>query len=387
VATSSDAAGLIWNRTRPCSVFDLNVQVRRPEIETIRRKLGPVPDESMPNRIPHVEYTARAVSEHYLDDPELDFIVVWLSEPDHSLHHAGVGSPEVRLALAAVDRAVGEILDGLERRGIRDQFDILLISDHGHSSVSSRRSLGEHLDRVVREQFPDIPQLLTASDFVYPSPEHAAPSRVELEMLVEWLLGQPWCGAVFGGRPETRSLPGVLPLEEIWGGYRGDRSPLFAVNPAWSHAPNGYGMPGIIACLTEHAALRATHGSASPHELHAFAVTSGPSFDAGETSCVPAGAQDLAPTVLSLLGVETGHRFDGRLLSEVFKGNGATTTASSAKVVTPENPGDPEFRPALVIQHAGSSSYLHSAVNGRSSVRIRDRQSTATRVSRGGVTT
>jgi arylsulfatase A-like enzyme len=366
VATSSDAAGLIWNRRSPEQVFDLNLKVCRHGIEAIRRKLGPVPPESHPTRIPHILYTARAVSEHYLDDPELDFIGVWLSEPDHSLHHYGVGSPEVREALAAVDASVAEILDGLNRRGIRDDFDIFFISDHGHSTVTTHRSLGEYLDRALSDRFPHLPAMTTASDFVYPKPGWPTPSADDLGPLVTWIQDQPWCGGILGGSTEIAQLPGLLPLSAVWGGQIGDRTPLFAVTPSWSHAPNTFGLPGMIAGLTEQHALRATHGSASPYELHAFAVASGGSFRRGVRSSTPAGAQDLAPTICGLLGIEQPAWFDGRVLTETLSDTSQEQHRSGARVVVPAEARSAEYRPALIMREVGSSRYLHSAVNARS---------------------
>jgi hypothetical protein len=374
VATSSDAAGLIWNRFNPNQVFDLNTSVERPEISAVRNKLGPVPAESLPNRIPHIEYTARAMSEHYLDDDEVDFFAVWLSEPDHTLHHFGVGSPEVCEALQAVDRSVAEILDGLDRRGIRDQFDVFLISDHGHSTVERHRTLGEFIEPVIAERFPDLMGLTTASDFIYPASGRSAPRVRDMEPLVAWLQDQPWCGGILGGSPELAGIPGVLPLSAVWGDIQSNRAPLLAITPTWSHSSNQFGKSGMIAALTEQVALRATHGSASPYELHAFAALSGASFGSGSRSLSPAGAQDMAPTICQILGVEIPGWMDGRVLTETLAGSSSSFPPSDVQVLSPEHSRAPDYRPALIMRTSGRSCYLHSVVNARSSVRTSDPQ-------------
>jgi hypothetical protein len=48
--------------------------------------------------------------------PELarDVVIDWLSEPDHTQHSYGVGSPEARRALGNVDRNVGYVMSKLE---------------------------------------------------------------------------------------------------------------------------------------------------------------------------------------------------------------------------------------------------------------------------------
>ena len=48
-----------------------------------------------------------------------------------------------------------------------------------------------------------------------------------------------------------------------------------------------YGMPGGVAALTTQAALRSSHGSLSPWDLHATLIASGPSFHEGVVSSLP----------------------------------------------------------------------------------------------------
>jgi hypothetical protein len=54
---------------------------------------------------------------------------------DHWQHEEGRDGPHVRRAVAAVDRAVGQVLDAAERAGIRDSTAIIVTGDHGFVDV------------------------------------------------------------------------------------------------------------------------------------------------------------------------------------------------------------------------------------------------------------
>lgn len=62
--------------------------------------------------------------------------VLWLRDPDTTEHQYGPGSKAVRDALAANDRLLGELLDRLQATGLAASTDVIVMSDHGHSSVA-----------------------------------------------------------------------------------------------------------------------------------------------------------------------------------------------------------------------------------------------------------
>lgn len=80
----------------------------------------------------------------------VDQVVGWMSEPqatrprfatlyfeglDEESHGFGPESPQARHALAEADAAVGHLLQGLEARGVLDEVNIVLVSDHGMAPV------------------------------------------------------------------------------------------------------------------------------------------------------------------------------------------------------------------------------------------------------------
>jgi hypothetical protein len=364
-ATSSPGAGVLWSRNHPYRMVNTNTTYDRADLHSLRDKLGPLPPEGMDHRLERQHYAARAVTDIFLDDPESRLIVMWLNEPDSSLHYYGLGSPETHEAMRTCDAALAHVLDGMDRRGIRDQFDIFLISDHGHSTVKHHRSLAEYIDRAGVATGNDL-KLTTASDYIYASGSNGnVPSASDLEPLVRWLQEQPWTGVVFGGTPEIAALPGVLPISATWNGLHTDRAPLLAVSPVWTDETNDNGVPGSLAALTEHVALRSTHGSLSPYDLHALAIAVGPSFNEGTVSQTPSGAIDIAPTVMSLLGMTPPAHMDGRVLWEIMARPQGDIQQATTETATPENEHADGFNPSLVLHRVGNSSYVHQAENGR----------------------
>ena len=361
-ATSTAGAGILWTRNQPYRVVNVNSHYDRADLLSLREKLGPVPPVDGDHRLELQMYAARAVTDIFLEDDESRLIVLWLNEPDSSLHRYGLGSEEVDRAMEICDQVIGYVLDGLERSGVRDQFDVFVISDHGHSTVQHHRSLNEYLDRAYRDLgLPGQPPPV-ASDYVYL--DDAARSNGAAEGIIRWIQEQPWAGAVLasGG---LEQLPGVLPLSAMWGGATSDRSPSFAVTPAWSDEANERGVRGMVQALTEQVALRSSHGSASPFDTHAFLAASGPSFREGMTTTLPTGAVDLTPTLLQLLGIEGTGGHDGRVLWESLGSPAGEPGSHSTHRIAPEAHHPDGFEPEIVLESVGETRYVDRIENGR----------------------
>lgn len=365
-STQSSGASQIWTRKQHYPIATVSSTYGRPDMEAFRDRIGQPPGDNSekPSKIAHAHWAKRAVIDIFLDDPDAAVIYFYMVEPDFSLHYYGLGAPEVTEALTECDRALSEVLEAMETRGIRDQFDVIVLSDHGHSTTLASRTLSEHLDRARAATPNDFPALAVASDYIYPAPGAPIPTSAELEPVVRWIQEQPWAGAVFGN-PDYADLPGVIPLSALWNGVDAARAPLLSISPAWSDEPNEHGIPGLLAALTENAALRSTHGSCSPFEMHAFWAGLGPGFRESAESDIPAGATDLLPTVLSLLDLPTPAWIDGRAMHETFRSPTAEPGQVSDESVSPETPHPDGFAPELHLHRVGSTTYIHQAVNGR----------------------
>ena len=358
-ASSTPGASMLWTHrhlgrvVNPASAYGLA------DLYDLREKLGEIPPRDEGAQVRRQHYITEAVIRLYLDDPAIRVIVMWFNEPDSSQHYFGLGAAETKTARQTVDACIGEVLDALDRRGLREQFDLFFISDHGHSTVRAHNTLREYLRQAETELGRKLPPLVTASDYVYAAPGTQEPSAQELAPLVEWLRTQPWAGVVMAGRSDLAALPGVLPLASLWGGALNERRPLLAVSPTWSDAANEYGVCGTVASLTTQAALRSSHGSLSPYDLHAVLVANGPDFQQGRRTTLPTGAIDLAPTVLACLGYPSSPVAQGRVLWEMFSRPQGEPGEMRDEVLMA---AQPQAGQGVMLHHVGASTYVHGAL-------------------------
>ncbi len=366
-ATSSSGAAMLWTHRHLSRMVNVYSAYGIADLYDLRDKLGepPAKEKGAP-QLTGQSYAASAVTQLFLHDPRNRVVVLWLNEPDTSFHYAGLGSPESIEALRRVDQCVGEVVAELEEQGLREQFDIFFISDHGHSTVKAHNTLREYLQQAEKEIGCALPLLATASDYIYTRPGQPEPTASELMPLVEWLLEQPWAGVVLGGTPELAALPGVLPLSALWGGHLNPRRPLLAVSPRWSDELNEFGVAGSVMSLTTQSALRSSHGSLSPFDLHATLIANGPSFQSGRQSTVATGAIDLLPTLLTLLGLPLPSHLDGRVLWELFaQPEGEPGTMRDEVVEAAQGKSS-----QVLLHKVGPSTYVHGALQPETSFEL-----------------
>jgi predicted AlkP superfamily pyrophosphatase or phosphodiesterase len=360
--TGTSGSNVLWTRNHRSRIVNTNSAYGIADLYDLREKLGEIPEPAIPN-LARLDYATRAVTDIYLDDPQNRVIVLWLAEPDSSLHRFGLGSPESMVAMRGVDQCVGRILDALDQAGIRDQFDIFFISDHGHSTVRAHNTVRDHLIEAAAELGDRLPPLSSASDFIYSIPGVPEPSVDRLAPLVEWLYSQPWCDLVLSGQDGGETLPGALPLNLLWNDVTNPRRPLLAVSPSWSGKTNEFGIPGIVSSLTTQSAMKSSHGSASPFDMHALMIAAGPSFREGLISDIPTGAIDIAPTILTLLGIEIDHPVDGRVLYEGLAGMNDKTSLEKADIVVEPAIAAPHGRvPRVRLHQVGHARYVHGSI-------------------------
>lgn len=82
------------------------------------------------------EYLMQAYLEYVLPkvDPDLSF--VWLRNPDSTEHQFGPGAPNYVDALRDQDALLGKLEAKLHELGLAESTDLIVVSDHGHSTVA-----------------------------------------------------------------------------------------------------------------------------------------------------------------------------------------------------------------------------------------------------------
>lgn len=67
------------------------------------------------------------------------FVTLYFSDIDHWGHETGPDSPQLNDALRDTDAVLGRLVRGLERFGLLDRVNLVVVSDHGMTPTSERR--------------------------------------------------------------------------------------------------------------------------------------------------------------------------------------------------------------------------------------------------------
>jgi hypothetical protein len=118
---SGDAIREIRNVTRPPGLLE--------EIE--REATGRLREENFSIYRLTREDRVGAIAAYLLERYRPNLLLVHLIGVDHVQHELGTSNPEVRRAVGAADRAIGQILEVVERLGLRDRAAFIVTGDHG----------------------------------------------------------------------------------------------------------------------------------------------------------------------------------------------------------------------------------------------------------------
>ena len=282
---------------------------------------------SSPNT-PQDAWTTRSLVRDLWKGGVPPYTLLWLSEPDKSQHANGVGSPEARAAIASSDDQLGLVIATLQQRQIWDQTDLLVVSDHGFSSIQGTVDLAGllrkqrfHAGTQLDEPQPgDVLVVgLGGSALLYVVNHDEA----VVQRLTAYLQASDFAGVIFSRSPRE----GTFPLPEA--DYAPTpNAPDLIVSLRWQAATNQFGFPGLVQA-TGGAVGKGTHGSLSRFEMHNTLIARGPDFKVAFTNEIPSGNLDVAPTVLWLLGVpapEGAGTLSGRVLREALRNTPATPT-------------------------------------------------------------
>jgi arylsulfatase A-like enzyme len=294
-------------------------------------RLGKPPESDTPNSR-RDEWTARGLIEHLWAAEVPAFSVLWLSEPDATQHKFGPGSPMARVAIRGSDRNLALVLRELERRGLRDQTDVMVVSDHGFSTVEKSVDVVKSLNRAglkVFRSFTNAPNpddtllVVNGGSLMLYVTGH---STNTIQRTVAALQTESCSGVIF-----TRAgLPGTFPLREVR--LDAPHAPDIIVSLQWSSATANNGTLGLFTRdgVTAVSTLAGMHTSLAPTDLHNLCVAAGPDFRAGFTNTIATGNIDVMPTLSWALGVEA-YDADGRILFEALKHNYAQPTQVEQK--------------------------------------------------------
>lgn len=293
---------------------------------TLTNRFGTFPRAVSPN-VGRDTWAVRCLTEAFWQDAMPRYSVLWLSEPDFSQHHHGPGSTEALAAIRNCDERLASVLRELDRRGIREETDVMVASDHGFSTIGDNNDVAAALraaginTRSTWEKAPERDDVVSVGNGGSVLLYVTGKSTVLIQKIVTTLQQRPASGVIF-----TRAgLPGTFPLTEVM--LDSPTAPDVIVASGWKMSVASDGHPHVEIINDGYAEYHpggGMHVSLSPTDLHNTAVAAGPDFKRGVTSPLPSGNVDIVPTILWLMGIKPKERLDGRVLSEALQEKGPT---------------------------------------------------------------
>ena len=286
--------------------------------------LGPFPPAAVP-KIARDRWTTDALIQQFWKDNVPPFSVLWLSEPDNTQHATGPGSATALAALESSDHNLGRVLQVLNEKHLAETTDVIVVSDHGFSTIRQNvniaadlKSHGFHAARSFPAPGPQPGDVLLVGNggcvFLYV----AGHDSELITKLVRFIQTRPYSGVVLTKAP----LPGTFSLEDAR--IASANAPDIVLSLRWNDKRSPTGAPGELFCDAPPSSTnRGTHASLSRFDLHNTCIAAGPDFRRDFHDKLPTGNVDIAPTVLSILGVVPERKLSGRVLNEALVASSA----------------------------------------------------------------
>jgi arylsulfatase A-like enzyme len=269
------------------------------------------------------QWTTSALTTQLWKDGVPPYSLLWLAEPDYSQHRYGPGAPDPLLGIRNCDHVLARVLQALKEKNVADSTDVIVVSDHGFSTIQKYIDVAATLKGAglrVFERFPsDNP---APGDIMVVSVGGAVLCYVtghderQTEDAVHCLQAQPYTGVIF-----TRTaMAGTFPLSSAH--IDSPYAPDIVEVLRWTTNASNYGAPGMIYCdASSGVRNKGSHATLSPTEMHNTGIAFGPDFIPGMRDTMPTGNIDIAPTILWILGVQPKQKMSGRVLSEALNGS------------------------------------------------------------------
>jgi arylsulfatase A-like enzyme len=286
------------------------------------------------------------------------YSLLWLSDPDVSQHAHGPGSNQALSAIESSDKNLGEVIKHLKEKGVYDETDIFVVSDHGFSTVAKSVDVAAALRSIKLNAHSKIENPEHGDVIVVGFGGAALLYVVErdeavIRRAVEFLQTCDFTGVIFS----RLRIEGTFPLETV--GYTDKaHAPDAVVSMRWMPDRSEVGTPGMMIATGGNRNTGA-HGSLSRFDMNNTLVASGPDFKRGYISDVPSGNIDVSPTVLHVLGISPREPMDGRVLHEaLITDNGTPPTVVEDKIEASRKIGFMNWSQYLVVARVGNTRYF-----------------------------
>jgi hypothetical protein len=237
-----------------------------------------------------------------LEDGRPTIAVLWLANPDHTLHGVPLGSPAHHEALRETERCVAQVLRSVERlRNQGEEILLLIGSDHGQETIGNCIDVAQWLAERGVAGWIESGAIAVAGQGTAALLYATEAARSALLDVLGQMRRTPWAADVVVG--DALFQHGFAPLGGV----------VAAVNMARHEWPNVHGVVGqrwVAAEPGKPAPIGSgQHGGWGPDETRPFLIAN----DGGRTMGA-VGARtslvDIAPTMLRFLGLPL-EGFDG----------------------------------------------------------------------------
>jgi predicted AlkP superfamily pyrophosphatase or phosphodiesterase len=302
-------------------------------------------------------WTTRALTEKLWADEVPALSVLWLYEPDFSQHGTGVGSKNAKLAYKSSDDRLATVLATLDKKGLRESTDIIIASDHGCSTISSKIDPADLLRKAgfkaegtyhkTPEKGNIIVTGLGGSDTFY----IVGHDETVRQKLISFLQTSDWAGVIF----TKDGAEGTFKLSDV--AIDSPDAPDVVVALRWKDEISQYGTPGTVICDGMDKG-QGMHVSLSRYDMANTLIAAGPDFKKGWVDKLPSGNFDVAPTVAHILGLKLERPMDGRVLTEALaNAPAAEAQPQTTTLKTERKIGDKTWRQYLRVTTLDGRSY------------------------------
>ena len=360
------------------------------------------------------EAVSQVVLPKFKADGKPFLLVFWSRDPDGTQHNQGdspsalvpgINGPTSMASIRNADNNLGEIRTALERLGLAASTDVIVVADHGFSTIEKASASsaaaketyadtpkgelplgfvaldlaagvglpladpdfdnkpiakGQHTrGNGVLGEDPKNPKIVVAdnggSDLIY-FPGEVDPALVR--KVVSVLLAQDYVSGLFVD-DVLGAIPGTLPTSAInFSGKAVTPHPAIVVN--FRSFSTGCYDPELCTAAVADTILKkgmGMHGSLSRADTHNFMAAVGPSFKTEFVDAAPVSNADIGRTIAAILKLEpkANGALLGRVLSEALPG-GETPDFESRTLRS--QPAENGLRTVLRYQTVGDTKYF-----------------------------
>jgi hypothetical protein len=223
--------------------------------------------------------------------------VLWLANPDLTLHGAPLGSVQHRVALRSTERCVAAVIETVERLRAAGETILLLIgSDHGQETIGDYIAIEDWLESHGLGAQLANGEIAVATQGTAALLYATQAGRAALLDVLDAMRAEPWAG-------EIALEDGLVAL-----GHAASGGVVAAVNMGRRDEENAHGVRGLRWVAAEPGKPKAVgygqHGGWGADETQPFLLLNGTDLRPGVHNRT-SSLVDIAPTILAFLGLPT----------------------------------------------------------------------------------